>query len=67
MRAIITGMDYKPISRGLYTFTPFFTVAYFVERLVLQKIYVRKMEILQILGLKSAVFIQERFQIMSEI
>ena len=44
------------ISRGLYIFTPFFTAAYIVERLVLQTIYVLNKKILQFLSLKSAVY-----------
>ena len=53
------------ITRGLYIFTPFFNAVYIVERLVLQTIYVLNKEILQILGLKSAVCNRERFQIKS--
>ena len=34
-------------------FTPFFTVVYIVERLVLQTIYVLKKEILQFFGLPT--------------
>ena len=41
-------------------FTPFFTVVYIVEQLVLQTIYVLNKEILQFLGLKSAVYDQEQ-------
>jgi hypothetical protein len=55
MRAIIT--------RGLYIFTPFFTAVYIVEQLVLQTILYLNKEILQLLGLKSAVCNQERVQI----
>ena len=54
MRAIITG--------GLYIFYPIFTAVYIVERLILQTIYVLKKEILRFLGLKSAVYNQERLQ-----
>ena len=44
------------ISRGLYIFYPIFTAVYIVERLVLpETIYVLNKEILQFLGLKSAV------------
>ena len=46
-------------------FTPFFTAVFIVERLVLLTIYVVNMEILQYLGLKSAVYNQEGFQIKS--
>ena len=53
------------ISHGLYIFTPIFSAVYFVERLILQTIYVLNKEILQFLGLKSAVYNQERFQIKS--
>ena len=53
------------ISRGLYIFTPFFTVALIVERLVLQTIYVLNKEILQFLGQKSVVYNRERFLIKS--
>ena len=52
---------------GLYAFTPFFTAVYIVERLVFQTIYVLNKEILQFLGLKSAVYNQEQFQIKSEL
>ena len=46
------------ITRGLYIFSLFFTTVYIVnvERLVLQTIYVLNKEILQFLGLKSAVY-----------
>ena len=53
------------ISRGLYIFTLFFTGVYIVEQLVLQTIYVLNKEILKILGIKSAVYNWERFQIKS--
>ena len=46
-------------------FTPIFTVVSIVEPLVLQTIYVLNKEILQFLGLKSAVYNRERFQIKS--
>ena len=48
------------VTRGLYILTPFFTAVYIVERLVLQTIYVLNKEILQFLGLKSAVYDQEQ-------
>ena len=49
---------YKP---RLVYFLPHFSVAaYIVERLILQTIYVLNMKILQFLGLKSAVYNQER-------
>ena len=54
--------------RGLYIFDPIFHFGlYFdiVERLILQTIYVINKEILQFLGLKSAVHNQERFKIKS--
>ena len=44
---------------------PIFTAVDIVERLVLQNIYVLNKEILQFLGLISAVYNQERFQIKS--
>ena len=44
------------ITRCLYIFTLFFTVVYTVEQLVLQTIHVVNKEILQSLGLKSAVY-----------
>ena len=53
------------ITRSLYIFTPFFTAVYIVERLMLQTIYELNKEILQFLGLKSAVYNRERFQIKS--
>ena len=46
-------------------FIPFFTAVYILEWLVLQTMYVLKEEILLFLGLKSAVYNQERFQIKS--
>ena len=49
----------------LYIFYPIFTAVDIVERLVLQTIYVLNKEILQFLGLISAVYNQERFQIKS--
>ena len=55
------------ISRGLYIFTPFFTVVYIVERFVFQTIFVLNKEILQFLGQKSAVYNCERFKIKSEL
>ena len=51
------------ITRGLYLFYPIFTAVYIVEQLVLQPIYILNKEILQLLGLKSTVFNQVRFQI----
>ena len=45
--------------------TPFFTAVYIVEWLILQTIYVINKEIHQFLGLKSAVYNQERFRIRS--
>ena len=53
------------ITYGLYIVTPAFIVVYVVEQLVLQTIYVLNEEILQFLGLKSAVYNQKRFQIKS--
>ena len=53
------------ITRCLYVFTPFFTVVYIVEWLVLQTIYVLNDAILQCLGLKSVVYNREGFQIKS--
>ena len=53
------------ITNDLYIFTPFFTAVYIVERLGLQTIYVVNKEILQFLGLKSAVYNREQFQIKS--
>ena len=51
------------ISRGLYFFFfPIFTAVYIVVRLVLQTVYVLNKEILQFLGLKNAVYNQERFK-----
>ena len=41
-------------------FTPFFTAVFIVERLVLQTINVLNKEILQFMGLQSAVYNQER-------
>ena len=55
MRAIITRVF----------FTPFATVVYFVEPLVLLIIYVLNREIHQFLGLKSAVYNQGGFQVKS--
>ena len=46
-------------------FTLFFTSAYIVERLVLKTIYMPNKEILQFLGLKSAVYNWERLHIKS--
>ena len=48
------------ISRGLYIFTPFFTAVYFVERLLLQSIFVQNKKILQFLSLKYAVYNPEQ-------
>ena len=48
------------ITRGLCFFTLFFTAVYIEEWLVLQTIYVLNQEILQFLGLKSAVYNWER-------
>jgi hypothetical protein len=52
------------IIRDLYIFYPFFTAVYIVEWLeewsVLQTIYVLNKEILQFLGLKSAVYNREQ-------
>ena len=45
--------------------TPFFTTVYIVERLELQTIYVLNKKILQFLGLKSADYNREQFQIKS--
>ena len=56
-------LHYNP--RFVYFFTPFFTEVDIVERLVLQTSYVLNKEILQFLGLKSAVYNWERFQIKS--
>ena len=56
------------MSRGLCILcihTTFFTAVYILEQLVLEAIYVLKKEILQILGLKSAVYNQEWFMIKS--
>ena len=44
----------------VYTFTPYFTAVYIVEPLVIKTIYVLNKEILQFLGLKSAVCNSER-------
>jgi hypothetical protein len=51
----------------VYFLPHFFTAVYIVERLVLQTIYVLNREILQFLGLKTAVYNQERFQIKSRL
>ena len=48
------------ISRCLYFFTPFLTAVYNVEQLILQTIYVLNKEFLKLLGLKIAVYNQER-------
>ena len=48
------------ISRGLFFFTPFLTAVYNVEQLILQTIYVLNKEFLKLLGLKIAVYNQER-------
>ena len=44
-------------------FTPLLSAVYNVERLILQTIYIINKEILQFLGIKSAIYNQERFQI----
>ena len=53
------------IARGLYIFYPIFTAVYIVAWLVLQTIYVLYKDILQFLGLISAVYNQEQFQLKS--
>ena len=55
---IMYARHYKP--RLVFFLLPFFTVAYIVERLVLQTNYVLYKEICQFLSLKSAVSNQER-------
>ena len=50
---------YKPRLVQLF-FTTFFTAVHIVVGLILQTIYVLNKEILQFLGLKSAVYNQER-------
>ena len=51
------------ISRGFFISYPILTAIYIVEQLELQTIYVQNKEILQLLGLKSADYNQEQFQI----
>ena len=51
---------WKVFTAACIFFTPFFTSVYIVEQLVSDTIYVLKKEILQFLGLNSAVSNQER-------
>jgi hypothetical protein len=56
----------RPIlTHGLYIFYPVFHCGLYCRAVMLQTIYVLSKEILQFLGLKSAVYIRERFQIKS--
>ena len=48
-------------------FTPYFTVVYIVEQLVSNTIYLLSKEILQFLGMKSAVYNHKGFQIKSRL